>query len=90
MKKREHGRNTAAEILGLPKDACQGETILTFIGRNTVRIENYRSILIFSDTVIKIQAKRYRLCLSGKRLTIRYYDRDEMEIVGQIEIINFE
>lgn len=78
------------ESLRLPQDACLGETILTFIGKTTVRIENYRSILIYSDTGIKIQAKRYKLSVAGRNLKIRYYDKDEMEIVGQIEHINFE
>jgi len=90
LKRKPWGNDALAEILSLPQDACMGETILTFLGRNLVRIENYRSILIFSDTGIKIQAKRYRLSLSGKNLTIRYYDKDEMEIAGRIEAVTFE
>lgn len=90
MKRKSRGQDGITRALGLPQDACLGETMLTFIGKTAVRIENYRSILIFSDTSIKIQAKRYRLSVSGKRLTIRYYDKDEMEIAGQIESIHFE
>lgn len=90
MKRKSHGQDGITRALGLWQDACLGETMLTFIGKTAVRIENYRSLLIFSDTSIKIQAKRYRLSVSGKRLTIRYYDKDEMEIAGQIESIHFE
>ena len=55
-----------------------------------MQIENYRSILMFSDTAIRIQAKRYILCLSGRNLNISYYDRDEMKITGKFEHITFE
>lgn len=90
MKRENHGRHALVESLRLPRDACLGETMLTFIGRTAVQIENYRSILIYTDTNIKIQAKRYRLSVSGRNLRIRYYDKDEMEIAGQICSVSFE
>lgn len=90
MGKKNHGKHALVDSLRFPQDACLGETMLTFIGRTAVQIENYRSILIYSDTNIKIQAKRYKLTVSGRNLKIRYYDKDEMEIVGQISSINFE
>ena len=76
--------------LSLPQDVVSGETLLTFIGKHTVKIENYRSILIYTDEKIRIQAKRYKVNVVGKRLCIRYYDKDEMEICGKIESVNFE
>lgn len=90
LKKKTYGRDTLAESLKLPRDAVSGETLLTAIGKNTLRVENYRSILIYSDTSIKLQAKRYKLSVSGRNLKIRYYDKDEMEIVGQIQDVKFE
>lgn len=90
MKGQNPGKKTLAESLQLPQDACLGETILTFVGRSVLRIENYRGILKFSDTSVMIQAKHYKLLVTGKRLTIRYYDKDEMEIRGQIKAVSFE
>lgn len=74
----------------VPLDAAAGETVLLFMGRQKMRIENYRGILLFSDTCIRIQARRYVLRLSGKRLQIPWYDRDEMTVTGLIEEISFE
>ena len=68
----------------------QPGTILTFVGRSMVRIENYRSILVYSDTYLKIQAGKYRLSIDGRNLRIRYYDKDEMEITGNIDAIGFD
>ena len=90
MKRKRDGMNGLAESLGLPLDASRGETILTFVGRSMVRIENYRCILVYSDTYLKIQAGKYRLSIDGRNLRIRYYDKDEMEITGNIDAIGFD
>ena len=90
MKKKTNGKDALVESLRLPQDAVLGETLLTVIGKNTLRVENYRNILIYSDTSIKLQAERYKLSVSGRNLRIRYYDKDEMEIVGQIRDVKFE
>ena len=88
--KKAREKRTWSDSLGLPRDAVKGETIVTATGRSALRIENYRSILIYSDTKIRIQAKRYKLSVTGKHLRIRYYDKDEMEITGYIETVSFE
>lgn len=90
MKGQKSGNKLLAGSLKLPQDVCLGETILTFMGRSVLRIENYRGILRFTDTSVMIQAKYYKLLITGKRLTIRYYDKDEMEIRGQIKAVSFE
>ena len=89
LNKRENKRRILS-ALSLPQDVVNGDTILTFIGTQTLKIENYRSILIYTDIKIRIQAKYYKLCVTGKRLCIRYYDKDEMEICGIIESVHFE
>ena len=92
MEKQKKDRNSLCllDILHLPQDVVNEETILTFLGRRTLKIENYRSILVFGDEEIRIQAKRYQLRIAGKRLKIRYYDKEEMEIAGKIELVQFE
>ena len=76
--------------LSLPQDVVSGDTILTWIGKQRLKIENYRSILLYTDGNIRIQAKKYKVHVSGKRLCIRYYDKDEMEICGMIESVKLE
>lgn len=90
MKKKRQGGHSLTESLHLPQDVTKGETMLTFVGKSAVQIENYRSILLYTNTSIRIQAKRYQLHVSGKNLCIRYYDKDEMKITGRIETITFE
>ena len=75
---------TISELLKLPADVACSDTRIIMIGTRTLRIENYRSILVYSDTLIKIQAKQQIVMIHGTELKIRYYDQDEMEIQGSI------
>jgi len=80
---------SAAENLKLPKDVVLGEILVSFIGRYSVTIENYRGILIYDDNTVKLQAKNCKLQINGKRLHIEYYDHSEMKITGQIQSMEF-
>lgn len=86
----ENPKLALASALGLPKDVILGETLLTFIGRHAVLIENYRNIIFYTDTLVKLQGKSCRLVIHGSRLTIEYYTGDEMKITGQIQSVEFE
>ena len=81
---------TRTDSAGVFADAVGGETLLTLIGTRAVHIENYRSILVYTDSEIRIQCRHYILFVSGKKLKICYYDKDEMKISGRLEVIRFE
>ena len=91
-KTRESGTifRTISELLKLPQDVACGDTRVFIIGISRLKIENYKSILIYSDTRIKIQALHQIVVVEGKQLQIRYYDQDEMEIIGLIGNLRFE
>ena len=78
-------KKTAVSALGLPRDV-----ILSFVGRSQVNVENYRSILIYTDTLIKLQARNCKVVIHGARLKIDYYTAEEMKITGQVGSLEFE
>lgn len=78
------------ESAGAVLDAIKGEPRILMAGQGGVKIENYRKILFYSDTCIRIQTFRRVLSVTGSRLVIRYYDRDEMWITGRVEVVRFE
>ena len=75
---------TISELLKLPADVECSDTRIIMIGTRTLKIENYRSILVYSETTIKIQAIQQIVIIDGSGMKIRYYDQDEMEIQGRI------
>ncbi len=79
----------AAEELKLPRDVVLGEVLISFVGRCSVTIENYRGILIYDDSTVKLQAKNCKLQIHGRRLHIDYYNCEEMRITGQILRLEF-
>ena len=80
---------TIFELLKLPSDVTCGDSRISMIGKRKVKIENYRSILVYSETLIKIQAKQQIVVIDGKELRIRYFDQDEMDIQGWITRVTF-
>lgn len=78
------------EQLELPTDLLLGEAIITMTGRRELLIENYKGILNYEDSFIKIQAKNSRILIVGKHLKIDYYTNEEMKITGFLEQIQYE
>ena len=85
----EHAKQSVTEQLKLPGDVMLGEILLSFSGRHSVTVENYRKILLFEEDCIRLQGKNCRLQICGRRLNIVYYDRDSMKIRGQIQSMEF-
>ena len=76
--------------IDLPKDVLLGMMNIRITGRCEAYIENYRNIIEYTDTVIKLQGKNVRLMIIGKNLMINCYNKEDMEIRGLInEIIYY-
>ena len=78
-------REALAQSLELPRDA-----LLTMTGESQLLVENYRAIREYTPGHLLIQAANCRIRIEGKHLQIRYYNNEEMQIEGQIEVIRFE
>lgn len=83
-------KTAIVSALNLPEDVFIGEMILTFIGGHEMTVENYRSIVYYTDSVLKLQGKTTRLTVTGKELSIEYYDKETLKLTGQIKSAEFE
>lgn len=79
-----------AEQLNLPKDVICGSMLISMEGKNHLWIRNFRTLTEYTDTCIRLAGKQERLHIAGKRLHIRFYNYEEIEIVGCVETISFE
>ena len=61
-----------------------------FTGSHSAVVENYRSIVLFTDTVLKLQGKTTKLTVTGKNFSIEYYDKEQLKLTGQIRSAEFE
>ncbi len=71
--------------LGLPKDLLLGAMNIILTGKYDVYIENYISIIEYTDTVIKINGKGGRVKVAGKNLVIDSYSKTDMRITGIVK-----
>lgn len=83
-------KKAVVSALNLPEDVFFGEMLLSFVGSHEVTVENYRSIVFYTDTVLKLQGKHTRLTITGKRLMIEYYDKEQLKLTGHIKCAEFE
>lgn len=83
-------REKMVDQLELPKDLMLGAAILTITGRREIMITNYKGILEYEDSFIRVQTKNCRILISGAHLAIEYYTNEEMKITGYIDQIQYE
>lgn len=82
-------RNRVSDAMNIPKDVILGVPLIRMVGREEFYIENYRGILEYTDTLIRIQTKIGQIKLSGKHLEILYYTNDEMKVAGLIDQVEY-
>ena len=90
MRKAGEAKERVIAAMNLPKDVYLGELLVSLVGRRAVYVENYRSILLYTDTQLKLQGKNCKLKICGKTLMIEYYTGDEMKVTGKIEELLLE
>ncbi len=90
MRKAGEAKERVIAAMNLPKDVYLGELLVSLVGRRAVYVENYRSILLYTDTQLKLQGKNCKLKICGKNLMIEYYTSDEMKVTGKIEELLLE
>ncbi len=82
-------RRRIVDALELPKDLCLGALNVKIIGQYEAYIENYRSIIEYTATDIKLQGKNTRVSISGRNLRIVCFTKEDMRIKGYLQEIKF-
>ena len=82
-------RERAADALNLPKDLTLGAVILTITGKHEAYVENYMSLIEYTECLIRLQTRTCKLEIHGVHLYIAYYTSDEMKIAGEIREVKY-
>lgn len=70
-------------------DVTEGATILRVVGTNEALLENYRTLLEYTEENIRVAGKHIEVCITGSRMRIEHYGSVDMKITGIIEKIEF-
>ena len=73
----------------IPQDIIAKAPVIFGYGNNRLCIENYRSIIEYTEELIKIQTKQQKIYIKGSKLVIAYFREDEMCVFGNISSIEY-
>lgn len=82
-------RERAADALDISKEVLLDTVLITCIGNREMTLENYKGIIEYTDTCIRVKAKPNAVRVTGEKLELRNISRDLLYITGKIGEIGF-
>ena len=73
----------------IPEDIIAKATVILGYGNHRLCIETYRSIIEYTEELIKVQTKQQKIYIRGNKLVIAYFREDEMCVLGNIDSIEY-
>lgn len=78
-----------ASAMDISPDLSKGACLLEVTGQNSVRVENYRRIMEYTDERLLLLGKTCRIEICGAGLKIETYTQEELLVTGRIEMIRY-
>ena len=78
-----------ARQMELPKDLMLGAVIVTITGKQEAYVENYMSLIEYTQELIRLQTRDCRVEIHGSCLFIVYFTTSEMKISGEIREVKY-
>lgn len=77
------------EAAQIPEDFLKGNVLVSMEGQERVVIENFKGISSYTEQEIRLVTNRRKICVSGKKLRIVNYTKEEIEISGYINKLEY-
>jgi sporulation protein YqfC len=78
-----------AEFFALPKEITLNLPLVTWVGRGELDIENYKGIVAYSETALRVKTKAGTLVAEGKRLELKQISAENLLLKGDIERVYY-
>ena len=82
-------REKFADAADLSKEVLLDAVLISCIGNRELTLENYKSILAYSDTCIRVKCNPRNVEICGLHLELRNLTRELLFITGRIDQISF-
>ncbi len=90
LKRKKNKKSKFLTALEIPEEIAVGAVKVTVTGFNTVRIDNYKSLVEYEKNVIRINTGERLVKIEGEKLDILSLTDDTAEISGEISGVGFE
>ena len=77
------------ELLSLPKEVALNLPVITLTGRDALDIENYKGLLEYTDTTVRVNTKTGLLVIKGKKLILKQITSENLLLSGDIERVYY-
>lgn len=78
-----------ADGMAIPKELSGALPLISMVGQEELVIENYKSILEYTDSILLIRTKQGLLKIEGSCLYLSYYTKEELKLTGRITAVRF-
>lgn len=76
-------------LLALPKEITLNLPLIMLTGRDEVNIENYKSIVEYTDTKIRVHTTSGLLTVEGKKLRLKQITAENIVVSGEMAGIRY-
>ncbi|WP_088228753.1 YabP/YqfC family sporulation protein [Desulfosporosinus sp. FKB] len=83
-------QTSVGDILDFPPDVAGEGPKITITGRQEILVENYQSIINFSEEEIRLETADGEIFLSGKGFVLKTILATELRIEGKLNALSFE
>jgi len=81
--------STLTNAFELPKEVVMNLPLITLIGKEDLTIENFKSMLEYSEELLRINTTAGIVRIEGKKLALKQITSESIVIVGAIDKIEF-
>jgi len=82
-------REKVTNLLSLPKEIALNLPLILATGRNEVNIENYKNLIEFTDTKVRVNTTAGALTVEGQGLNLKQVTTEHILITGKISNMNW-
>jgi len=79
-----------SNALALPKEISLDLPLVTATGSGEVIVENYKNLIEFTDTKIRIRVKNGVIAINGEQLVLQQVTTECLLIAGRVSGISYE
>lgn len=83
-------QTSVGDILDFPPDVAGEGPKITITGRREILVENYRSIVNFSEEEIRLETAEGEVFFAGKGLVLKTILSTELRIEGELTSLTFD
>jgi sporulation protein YqfC len=89
MPRLQNIRERATQLLAIPQELGIDVPLVHVTGRNEVNIENYKSLIEFSDRQVRLMTKAGALCVTGTNLTLTHMTAETILVAGNVVAVQY-